>query len=211
MRGKIESNSSGEHDAGMQELQAIRDPAAIEALVATFKNRPDLLCEAIRVIGQMPGQEATDALLQQAVLSKHSSVRMSACDELKTRSVYGYVPKLIAALSTPVQTKFEMVRDRGAVHFRKTIQREGGQCRCCQNRRYERHASRAQSQSPQYHRRNLRSNHPRPPKDGSCGLAAQSQIDAIQRVDLSSCSKTPSAAGQLAIPKGGGTGGATTP
>ena len=126
MRGKIESDSSGEHDEGMQELQAIRDPAAIEALVATFKNRPDLLCEAIRVIGQMPGQEATDALLQQAILSKHAGVRRSACDELKTRSVYGFVPKLIAALSTPVQTRFEVVRDRGAVHFRKTIRREAG-------------------------------------------------------------------------------------
>ena len=109
----------------MQELQAIRDPAAIEALILVLKNRPSSLCEAIRAIGQMPGQEATDALLQQAILSKNDQVVLAACKQLKTRSTYGYVPKLMAALSTPVETKFEVVRDTDGVHFRETIQREG--------------------------------------------------------------------------------------
>jgi len=125
IRNKIESKSTGEHEQGMQELQAIHDPAAIEALVVVFKSRPSLLCEAIRMIGQISGQEATDALLQQAILSKNDEVILAACDQLKNRSVYGYVPKLMAALSTPVQTKFEVVHDTDGVHFRETVERGG--------------------------------------------------------------------------------------
>ena len=104
---------------------AIDDPAAIEALVAVFKNRPSSLCEVLRVIGQMPGQEATDALLQQAMLSKNDDVRLTACEQLKPRSVYGYVPKLMAALSTPLRTKFEVLNDGQGVHFRETVERQG--------------------------------------------------------------------------------------
>lgn len=126
IRGKIESKSAGERDEGMRELQAVHDPDAINALVAVFKNRPSVLCEAIRVIGQFPSQHATDVLLEQAVLAKSTDVLTAACDELKTRSMYGYVPKLISALSTPVETKFEVIRDNRAVHFRETLQREGG-------------------------------------------------------------------------------------
>ena len=125
IRGKLESKSPGEHDQGLEELRAIHDPAAIEALVAVFKNRPSSLCEALGVIGQMPGQEATDALLQQAILSKNDDVRQTACEQLKPRSVYGYVPKLMAALSTPLQTKFEVVNDGQGVHFRETVERQG--------------------------------------------------------------------------------------
>ena len=74
----------------------------------------------------MPGQEATDALLQQAILSKNDEVVLAACDQLKNRSVYGYVPKLMAALSTPMETKFEVVRDAEGVHFRETDPARGG-------------------------------------------------------------------------------------
>jgi len=125
IRDKIESQSAGENEEGLGELRAIHDPASIEALVAVFKDRPALLCEAVRVIGQFPSQEATDALLEQAVLSKNNGVRLAACHELKARSMYGYVPKLMASLSTPIETKFDVFRDRQGVHFRETIQREG--------------------------------------------------------------------------------------
>ena len=125
IRSKIDSKVPGEHEAGLEELRAIQDPTAIECLLATFKNRPNLLCEAIHAIGQMPGQEATDALLQQALLTKNETVGLAACEQLKGRSVYGYVPKLLAALSTPLQTKFEVVRDAEGIRFRKTVQREG--------------------------------------------------------------------------------------
>ncbi len=125
IRAKIESKSTDVHAAGLEQLRAIHDPTAIEALIAVFKSRPSLLCEAIRTTGQMPGQEATDALLQQAMLSKNEDVRLAACEQLKPRSMYGYVPKLMAALSTPLQAKFEVVQDGEGVHFRETIQREG--------------------------------------------------------------------------------------
>lgn len=125
IRNKIESKSTAEHEAGLAELNAIHDPAAIEALIAVLKNRPSSLCEAIRVIGQMPDQEATDALLQQALLTKNEDVGLAACEQLKTRSIYGYVPKLLAALSTPLQAKLDVVRDGDGIHFRETVQREG--------------------------------------------------------------------------------------
>ena len=125
IRAKIEGKSTGEHEQGLEELAAIHDPAAIEAMLAVLRNRPSSLCEALRVIGQMPGQEATDALLQQAVLSKNDQVVVTACRQLKGRSMYGYVPKLMAALSTPAQTRLEVDRDDAGIHIRETIQREG--------------------------------------------------------------------------------------
>ena len=94
-------------------------------MIAVLKNRPSSLCEAIRVIGQIPGQEAVDALLQQALLTKNEDVGLAACEQLKTRSVYGYVPKLLAALSTPIQAKLDVVNDGEGIHFRETVQREG--------------------------------------------------------------------------------------
>ncbi|HTU24099.1 MAG TPA: polymorphic toxin-type HINT domain-containing protein [Pirellulales bacterium] len=124
IREKVESKTAEGREAGLKELAAVNDPAAIEALLAVFK-KPASLCEALRVIGQMPGQEATDALLQQAILTRNEDVGLTACAQLKTRSAYGYVPKLLAALSTPVQSKFEVVHDADGVHFRETLRREG--------------------------------------------------------------------------------------
>jgi Pretoxin HINT domain len=124
IRNKIESKSAGERDEGLAQLKAIQDPAAIEALIVVCKNRPGLLCETLRVIGQIPGQEATDALLRQAVLTKDENVLLTACEQLKTRSVYGYVPKLMAALSTPLKTKLEVVDENDEIHFRETVERE---------------------------------------------------------------------------------------
>jgi hypothetical protein len=125
IRNRIDSKSASEHDAGLEQLRTVNDPASIEALISVFKNRPSSLCEALTVIGRMPGQEATDSLLQQAMLSKHEEVRLAACGQLKTRSVYGYVPKLMAALSTPLRASFDVDRDADGVHFRETVQREG--------------------------------------------------------------------------------------
>ncbi|HEX4145929.1 MAG TPA: polymorphic toxin-type HINT domain-containing protein [Pirellulales bacterium] len=122
---QIESQSASEHADGLGQLHAIDDPDAVEALVAVCKPRPALLCEAIHVIGQIPGQQATDALLRQAVMSKDNEVIAAACQELKARSIFGYVPKLMAALSAPVQTRHYVVQDATGVHFRETVQREG--------------------------------------------------------------------------------------
>jgi len=125
IRNQVESQSPSEHEDGLSQLRAIDDPDAIEALVAVCKIRPGLLCEAICVIGRIPGQEATDALLRQAVLSKNDEVIAEACQQLKARSIFGYVPKLMAALSSPVETRHSVVQGATGIHFRETIQREG--------------------------------------------------------------------------------------
>ncbi|HTU24748.1 MAG TPA: polymorphic toxin-type HINT domain-containing protein [Pirellulales bacterium] len=124
MRTKIEGKSDEEREAGLRELAEIHDPAAIDAILSVLKNRPSSLREAIRVIGEMPGQEATDALVRQALLSKSDDLVLAACERLKSRSPYGYVPKLMAALSTPMTTKLEVERAADGIHFRETVERE---------------------------------------------------------------------------------------
>ena len=71
-----------------------------------------------------PGEKSTDALLRQALLSNG---RMSgwrpatSCDP----AVHGYVPKLLGALSTPLEAKLEVVREADGLRIRESVSREG--------------------------------------------------------------------------------------
>jgi hypothetical protein len=124
LRRRLDGDA-GERASAQHELSEIRDPDAIEAIETTFKSSPTMALEIVRVIGRIPGQKATDVLLRRAILAKREDVRLAACDQLRSRPQHAYVPALLGALSTPLQTKIEMVRDADGVHFVQTVRREG--------------------------------------------------------------------------------------
>ncbi len=64
-------------------------------------------------------------LVRLAMLSKQDDVRLAACKKLQARSAHAYMPTLMNALSTPVETKLETVRDADGIHIRQTVRREG--------------------------------------------------------------------------------------
>ncbi len=109
----------------MRELREVRDPDAIEALESVFKGRPAMAEEVLRVIGQMPGAKATFVLLRAAMLSQRLETRLVACEQLRNRPQYAYVPFLMSALSSPLEARLEADRDADGVHFRQIVRREG--------------------------------------------------------------------------------------
>ena len=125
IRRQIDSKDEKQNVAGWRALRAIRDPSAIEALELAFsKTRHDASLEVVKVIGQISTPAATDSLLRHALLSKWEDVRLAACEQLRGQSPAGYVPKLIEALTTPAETRFEVARDSDQVRFREIVERE---------------------------------------------------------------------------------------
>ena len=109
IRRQIDSKDEKQNVAGWKALRAIRDPSAIEALELAFsKSKHDASLEVVKVIGQISTPAATDSLLRHALLSKWEDVRLAACEQLRGQSPAGYVPKLIEALTTPAETRFEV-------------------------------------------------------------------------------------------------------
>jgi Pretoxin HINT domain len=125
IRRQIDNKDEGQSLEGWKALRAIQDPSSIDALEAVFsKHRHDQSLEVVKVIGRMNGPAATDSLLRHALLSKWDDVRLAACEQLHGRSPVGYVPKLISALTTPTETRFEAVADNDQVTFREIVERQ---------------------------------------------------------------------------------------
>jgi hypothetical protein len=121
----IEHGKPAERDAALAQLRAVRDPAAIAALESALKTSRKLGLELIAALHAMTEQEATEALLRQAVLSQFKEVRQAAADELKQRPLHNYVPILLSGLTAPLQSNFDVVTDKaGNIGFRQTLSRE---------------------------------------------------------------------------------------
>ena len=125
IRRQIDSKGEKQSAAGWKALRAIEDPSSIEALEKVFsQHRHDGSLEVVKIIGRMNTREATDSLLRHALLSKWEDVRLAACDQLHLQPPINYVPKLIDALVTPVDTRFEVVRENDQFRFREISERQ---------------------------------------------------------------------------------------
>ena len=107
-------------------LLAIRDPAAIgamELMLAGSHEEAALL--VIRALDEMPGNEASLALARQAVFSPFDSIHYEAAEKLSGRKIEGYVPALLSAMSTPVQSQAGLyVTPQGRLVYRQMFYRE---------------------------------------------------------------------------------------
>jgi hypothetical protein len=124
---RMSDPSTGTGTSALAELRAIRDPAAIASLESLAKNRHDLSLEMPAILGHVPGEKSTDALLRQALLSKWPDVRRTACEHLRNRPPHGYVPKLLSALSTPLEARLDVVREGDSLRVRESVSREGAE------------------------------------------------------------------------------------
>jgi hypothetical protein len=74
----------------------------------------------------MEGAEASLALARQGVASAWQSVRDAATAELRTRDLRGFVPQLVAAMTSPLQSQCGLYFDAsGRLVYRHTLLREG--------------------------------------------------------------------------------------
>jgi hypothetical protein len=126
LRRNIESPDRAKSSAALEQLRAIRDPAAIPALETVFvKSKPAIVKQVLETIGDMPDQAATDALLRCAILADDEDIRQAAAVALKPRPVFSYVPTLIGALESPVEVQFQTDCVVGQFRHRLVLHQEG--------------------------------------------------------------------------------------
>jgi hypothetical protein len=112
--------------AAIDDLQAIRDPAAIAAMELVLADQSEEAATLVtRVLDGITGHEASLALARLAVFPPFHSVHYEAAEKLRNRKMEEYVPALLSAMSTPVQSQAELyVTPRGRLVYRQMFYRE---------------------------------------------------------------------------------------
>lgn len=109
------------------QFMAIRDVEAIPALESMVSGSSQEAAQlVVSMLEQMPSESATVSLAKHAVLSQWPEVRKQAALALKPRDMYAYMPKMLAAMSTPVEVRFDLFsRYGGSVGHRLELFQEG--------------------------------------------------------------------------------------
>jgi len=80
----------------------------------------------VRLLGQVRAPEAAVALARQAAMSDWGPVRNAAVSQLRTRDVQTYVPEVLAAMVSPIESRAELYTSpRGRVNYVHTLTRKG--------------------------------------------------------------------------------------
>ncbi len=123
----LQSRSQRKREAARQRLLAVTDSAAIAALEAVFSDhREEMALLLIQVLANMPEAEASAALARQAVHSSWEAVREAAAKELAPRDFHSFLPMLLAAMGTPVQSRAHLyAAPDGRLTYRHAFFRNG--------------------------------------------------------------------------------------
>lgn len=101
--------SKRQRQTARDRLLAIDDPEAIPALEAVFASHGGFVATlTLDVLAGMPAPEASLALARQAVFSPSNETRKAAVERLDSRDLFSYVPALLEALRTPVESPIEL-------------------------------------------------------------------------------------------------------
>ena len=134
LRGKLEAIRKGltsgvprVQEQAAAKLAEIKDPETIPALEALFcAYNEDMALGGVLTIAEMPGHEASQALARQAVFSPWEMVRATASRQLSARAQDHFVPAMLAAMYSPVQSRAELyTTPNGRIMYRHVIFREG--------------------------------------------------------------------------------------
>lgn len=127
IRRELSGRGLRQREAAEKRLQQIDDPAAIPAIEVVFCGQDEqsaLL--GVETLDQITAADGSAALARQAVFSPWENVRQAAAKKLKKRDKAGYVPQLLAAMQTPVQSRAQLYQaPTGRLTYRHTLYREG--------------------------------------------------------------------------------------
>ncbi len=94
----------------LKQIRAVSDPAAIPAMERGLSHSgQDVGLAVVTALSGMSQQSATDALVRAALLSPYDQVRRDARYALRSRSMYGYAPLLIAELQAPIKVEYDVL------------------------------------------------------------------------------------------------------
>lgn len=110
LRRDLQHGSPEEQLAAEQELEQIRDPAAVPVLLEEFAGENEeppvvtkLHTQATRALVNIDGPASTEALASLAVGSPYELVRYMASEGLKSRPYTDYVPWLLSEMQMPIE------------------------------------------------------------------------------------------------------------
>jgi hypothetical protein len=99
-------------------LREITDPAAIRSLVNLLsiagrlhgREVPSVATNLllVEVLGNIPQQESTNALIYEVLENTSDEVALAAADELRHRSMQSYVPMLLSRMESPMQARYRI-------------------------------------------------------------------------------------------------------
>jgi hypothetical protein len=107
-------------------MAAIDEPEAIPALEIVFLGQDSPhAARGLEAIARLPQFEASQALARQAVVHRHPSLRNLAIRHLTSRAWEDYVPALLAALASPIQSQVAIDFVDGQLLYRHAFHRQG--------------------------------------------------------------------------------------
>jgi hypothetical protein len=126
IRKGLAQGQGPDFEAAQKQFADIKDAESIPALEYTLSAVTEqcatLLVEKLAQWDTLP---ATQALVRQAVYSPWAGVRQSAAKKLAPRPKEDYVPKMLAAMYTPLQARTVVVNQGGRLVSREVFAREG--------------------------------------------------------------------------------------
>jgi len=127
IRKALDSRSLQQREKATERLREISDPTVVPAIELVFcADDQQAALLGVETLDQIAGHEAAVALARQAVFSPWQPVREAAVAKLKTRDKQDYVPPLISALQSPVQSRADLYQDPcGRLVYRHALYREG--------------------------------------------------------------------------------------
>jgi hypothetical protein len=129
--------TSSNRQQALDEIREIDDPAAIGTLeTVTLAGSPtdespspwrgEMSLAFITALESMSDHAATESLVRHALLSPFATVRTSAADRLRYRSLHDFVPALLDSLAAPIESSFQVVTaSDGSVTYLHSLYREG--------------------------------------------------------------------------------------
>jgi hypothetical protein len=113
-------------DTAKKQLAEIHDLEAAPALEYVLSGvTEECATQLVEKLGEWSDISATQALVRQSVYSPWESVRQLAATKLMARPREDFVPKMLAAMYTPLQMKTVVFNDRGRLVTREVYAREG--------------------------------------------------------------------------------------
>jgi hypothetical protein len=109
-RQVLQDRPKSAHEDVLNQIRAVRDPAAIHLLERDLAHSgEDAYLAVVEALASMPQQAATDVLIRAALFSPYEHVSRNAIYALRSRSLFGYVPLLIAKLQAPIKVEYDVL------------------------------------------------------------------------------------------------------
>lgn len=124
---RLHSRTAAIREHARDDLKLILDPRAVVALEKLLSPKSEMASMLVlEVLDRIDDEKATLSLARHAVYSPWRDVREQAAIELQDRDKMQYVPPMIGAMQTRIQSGVQVTRGRdGRLLYRHTLSQEG--------------------------------------------------------------------------------------